>query len=171
VLRARGLGKAAAIGFASEGAHTVICARGKKALLAAVKEIRRAAYDRTTTVLPLAADLMDSKDIRHLVATTVKRYGRDRHPGDQCRGTSRRRLPGTRRRDMECGHHPQSDELRSGCIREVLPHMQKRQWGRIINITSLAAKQPVNDLVISSAVRPGILVCRKSWRTNTAPTE
>jgi 3-oxoacyl-[acyl-carrier protein] reductase len=35
--------------------------------------------------------------------------------------------------------------------------MLKRQWGRIINITSIAAKQPVNDLVISSTVRPGIL--------------
>jgi len=42
-------------------------------------------------------------------------------------------------------------------IREVLPHMQKRKWGRIINITSIAARQPVNDLVISSTLRPGIL--------------
>ena len=31
----QGLGKAAAIGFAREGAHTVVCARGKKTLLVA----------------------------------------------------------------------------------------------------------------------------------------
>src|SRR4030042_6487922 len=97
----QGLGKATAIDFAREGAHTVVCARGKKALLATVKELRRAAYDRTTTVLSLAADLTDPKDIKRLVATTVKRYG------------------------------------------------------RIINITSLTAKQPVNDPVMPSTGRPG----------------
>jgi 3-oxoacyl-[acyl-carrier protein] reductase len=35
--------------------------------------------------------------------------------------------------------------------------MQKQKWGRIINITSLTAKQPADDLIISSTVRPGIL--------------
>jgi 3-oxoacyl-[acyl-carrier protein] reductase len=43
------------------------------------------------------------------------------------------------------------------CIREVLPSMQRRGWGRIVNITSLTVKQPSNDLIISSTVRPGII--------------
>ena len=152
----QGLGKAAAIGFAREGAHTVICARGKKALLAAVKEIRRAAYDRTTTVLPVAADLTDPKDIKRLVATTVKRYGRIDILVTNAGGPPVGAFPDL---DDETWNMGIARNLMSTirCIREVLPYMQKRRWGRIINITSLTAKQPVNDLVISSTVRPGVL--------------
>jgi 3-oxoacyl-[acyl-carrier protein] reductase len=42
-------------------------------------------------------------------------------------------------------------------VRQVLPMMQKQRWGRIISIVSIAAKQPINELLISSTLRPGIL--------------
>jgi len=42
-------------------------------------------------------------------------------------------------------------------IREVLPYMRKAGWGRVVAITSVTTKQPIDDLVISSAVRPGVL--------------
>ena len=35
--------------------------------------------------------------------------------------------------------------------------MLKQRWGRVINITSISAKQPIDDLIISSTLRPGIL--------------
>jgi 3-oxoacyl-[acyl-carrier protein] reductase len=35
--------------------------------------------------------------------------------------------------------------------------MTEQRWGRIITITSIAAKQPINELLLSSAIRPGIL--------------
>jgi 3-oxoacyl-[acyl-carrier protein] reductase len=40
--------------------------------------------------------------------------------------------------------------------REVLPIMTEQQWGRIITIVSIVAKQPINELLISSVIRPGI---------------
>ena len=41
--------------------------------------------------------------------------------------------------------------------RAVLPLMERQIWGRVISIVSLAAKQPIDDLLISSTLRPGIL--------------
>jgi 3-oxoacyl-[acyl-carrier protein] reductase len=46
--------------------------------------------------------------------------------------------------------------------REVIPHMQRRHWGRIITITSITTKQPVTDLVLSNAVRAAVVGLVKS---------
>jgi 3-oxoacyl-[acyl-carrier protein] reductase len=46
--------------------------------------------------------------------------------------------------------------------REVIPHMQRRKWGRIITITSVSVKQPVSDLIYSNAVRASVVGLVKS---------
>jgi 3-oxoacyl-[acyl-carrier protein] reductase len=46
--------------------------------------------------------------------------------------------------------------------REVIPHMQRSHWGRIITITSITTKQPVADLVLSNAVRAAVVGLVKS---------
>ena len=46
--------------------------------------------------------------------------------------------------------------------REVIPHMQRKHWGRIITITSITTKQPVADLVLSNAVRAAVVGLVKS---------
>jgi 3-oxoacyl-[acyl-carrier protein] reductase len=46
--------------------------------------------------------------------------------------------------------------------REVIPHMQRKRWGRIITLTSISTKQPVPDLVLSNAVRAGVVGLVKS---------
>jgi 3-oxoacyl-[acyl-carrier protein] reductase len=46
--------------------------------------------------------------------------------------------------------------------REVIPYMQKKHWGRIITITSITTKQPVPNLVLSNAVRAGVVGLVKS---------
>ena len=40
--------------------------------------------------------------------------------------------------------------------RQVLPGMKERRWGRIINITSIAVKQPVDGLMLSNSLRAGL---------------
>jgi 3-oxoacyl-[acyl-carrier protein] reductase len=152
----QGLGKAAAIGFARERAHVVICARNRLRLAEAAKEISRETAVKTNEVLAVRADVTKPADIKNLVATAAKRFGRID-------------ILVTNAGGPPVGTFPDLDDDAWGmgimrnlmstirCIRAVLPHMQKQKWGRIINITSLAAKQPVNDLIISSTVRPGIL--------------
>lgn len=46
--------------------------------------------------------------------------------------------------------------------REVIPHMQRRRWGRIITLTSISTKQPVPDLVLSNSVRAAVVGLVKS---------
>src|SRR5262249_9773530 len=40
--------------------------------------------------------------------------------------------------------------------RAVLPGMKERHWGRIINVTSMAAKQPVDNLILSNSIRAAV---------------
>ena len=41
-------------------------------------------------------------------------------------------------------------------VREVAPIMRARKWGRILTIQSVSVKQPVDGLLLSNAVRPGV---------------
>jgi 3-oxoacyl-[acyl-carrier protein] reductase len=50
-------------------------------------------------------------------------------------------------------------------IREVLPHMRKRRWGRIINIQSSSVKQPIDGLILSNGIRPGVVGLSKTLAT------
>ena len=40
--------------------------------------------------------------------------------------------------------------------RHVLPGMKERRWGRILNITSIAVKQPVDNLILSNSLRAAV---------------
>jgi 3-oxoacyl-[acyl-carrier protein] reductase len=52
--------------------------------------------------------------------------------------------------------------------REAVPHMKKAGWGRIINITSFAAKQPHEGLILSNTARAGVLGLSKSLANELA---
>ena len=42
-------------------------------------------------------------------------------------------------------------------VRAAIPHMRARRWGRIVNIASLSARQPIQGLALSNAFRPAIV--------------
>lgn len=151
----QGLGKATAVAFAREGAHVVICSRDRRRLAAAAAEIRAATPDGVS-VVPVTADLTRPAHITRLVSATVKRFKRIDILVTNAGGPPVALFP-----DLDDAAWEKGIALTLlstiRCIRAVLPHMRKRKWGRIIAITSLTAKQPSDDLVISSTLRPGIL--------------
>ena len=152
----QGLGKAAAEGFAQEGAHVVICARDKKRILVTAKQISASVRGRGVAVVPVVADLTRARDIRKLIGAAVREFNRIDILVTNAGGPPAGIFPDLNDTQWQTGIVLNlMSTIRS--IREVLPHMQKRKWGRIINITSLTVKQPVNDLIVSSTVRPGIL--------------
>lgn len=152
----QGLGKAAAKGLVAEGAHVVICAREKKNIQAAAKELGKVARSRQQRVIPVVADVSVLKDIRRVVVTALKEFGRIDILVTNAGGP-----PSGAFHDLDDAKWENGFTLNLlstiRFMREVLPVMQKQKWGRIVNITSLTVKQPVNDLIISSSVRPGII--------------
>ncbi len=149
----QGLGKATALGLASEGASVVIFARHKKDLDEATHEI---ATTTNSEVLPIVADVTKVEDIHKVVQTTVDKFGTVHILINNAGGP-----PVANFADLtdESWINGVNLTLMSTIrmTREVIPYMLKNKWGRIVNITSLTAKQPINDLIISSTLRPGIL--------------
>ena len=149
----QGLGRACAAAFAREGAHVVICSRDSRKLAAAANEIGKEAP--AVRVIPVKADVTKPADIRRLVRTALKAFGRIDVLVTNAGGPPVAAFPDLDDRTWQRGIDLNLlSTIRM--IREVLPAMRKRRWGRIINITSFVARQPVDDLIISSTVRPGI---------------
>jgi 3-oxoacyl-[acyl-carrier protein] reductase len=53
--------------------------------------------------------------------------------------------------------------------RPLLPGMKERRWGRIINVTSIAAKQPVENLILSNSVRAAVTGFARTLANEVAP--
>ncbi|HHL73182.1 MAG TPA: SDR family oxidoreductase, partial [Bacteroidetes bacterium] len=53
-------------------------------------------------------------------------------------------------------------------IRAALPHMREKKWGRIVAITSISVKQPIPGLLLSNALRPGVVGMAKSLADEVA---
>ncbi len=150
----QGLGKATATVFAREGAHVVLCSRDKTKLDAAASDIGREA--KGGTVFPVVADVSSADQIVKLVTSTVGKFGRIDILVTNAGGPPVGLFASLSDADWEKGF---ALNLMSTVrlIRAVVPEMQKRKWGRIINIASLTVKQPLGDLIISSTVRPGVM--------------
>ncbi len=159
----QGLGKAAAAGFVREGAHVVMCSRDRGRIESAARAIA-ASSGPGTRVVPVVADMMKADDIRRFVQAAVAEFGRVDILVTNAGGPPVASFP-----DLDDATWQRGVDLTLmssiRCIREVLPLMQKQKWGRIINITSLTARQPADDLIVSSTLRPGILGLAKVLAT------
>jgi len=51
----------------------------------------------------------------------------------------------------------------------VIPKMQKNKWGRIINVTSVSVKEPLNYLVLSNSIRSAVVAWAKSLSVDLGP--
>jgi 3-oxoacyl-[acyl-carrier protein] reductase len=160
----RGIGEAIAHGLAKEGAKVTICSRDKATLNETAEKISSLTG---ASVLPVKADLNDDNQIKLLVKATVESYGRIDILVNNTGGPPSRLFQETSDKDWRSA----VDSLLMSvvnCCREVIPHMKKHKWGRIINMTSVAAKQPMERLVLSNAVRAGVLGLTKTLSNELA---
>ena len=148
----RGLGRATALGLATEGANLVLCARGANDLEAARDEIARSTGVEIHTVV---ADLSDAAHVETVASQALMKFGRVdilfTNAGGPPAGTFEKH-------SWDAWERAVNLTLRSvvELTRAVLPGMRERKWGRIINVTSIAAKQPVEMLILSNSIRAAV---------------
>ena len=146
----KGMGRACAMQFAAEGARVAICARTEADIQGVADEIR-GTYG--TEVLAARADVTKAADVKAFVARTVETFGGVdilvANAGGPPRG-------GIAEMTDEQWHDAYEATVVSvvRLIREVLPSMRARKWGRILTIQSVSVKQPVDGLLLSNATRP-----------------
>ncbi len=154
----QGLGRATAEGFAAEGCRVAVCARNREALTA-VAENLRTRYK--TEVLAEPFDVSDPTAVRDFVSAVVQKFGSADICVTNAGGPPAKGFLAT---TLEEWRRAVDLNFMSAVYfaHQVIPHMQKRKWGRFITITSVAIKQPVSDLVYSNAVRAAVVGLVKS---------
>ena len=148
----KGLGRATALSLAREGARVAICARTVADLEAAAADIRR---QTGAMVVPIAADVSHADDCERLVTSAVTALGAIDILVTNTGGPKSGPFLSFNDEDWR----EAIDSILMSVVRlsrAVVPHMRTRGGGRIINITSISAKQPVEGLVLSNALRAGV---------------
>jgi len=159
----RGIGRAIALALAQEGCNVAICARGQQELEAAAAEIRA---QTVAQVLPLACDMANHDDIRRLVRQTAETFGRIDIVVNNAGGPPLGTFDDFAEEEWQKALD-QNFLSAVRTIREALPFLRQR-GGRIINITSVAVKQPIDRLILSNSVRLGVVGMAKTLSREVA---
>ena len=154
----QGLGRAIASAFAAEGARLAMCSRDEKKLRKAAAEIRER---HKADIYCEALDVTNYQAVHTFVENVAQHFGRidicvTNAGGPPAKGFLATTMDEWRR----------ATELNFlstvAFAHEVIPHMQRNHWGRIVTLTSVTVRQPVTDLVLSHAVRAAVLGLVKS---------
>jgi 3-oxoacyl-[acyl-carrier protein] reductase len=154
----RGIGFATACALAAEGAKVAICARSRDNLDRAAGQM-----EAETGCKPYAvrADLTRADNIRGLIRQTAADLGPPLILVNNTGGP-----PAGRFRDIDDQEWAEAFRLTVlstiRAVREALPFMKEAGWGRIVNIQSRSVKEPVDHLITSNTLRPGVIGLAKT---------
>jgi 3-oxoacyl-[acyl-carrier protein] reductase len=154
----QGIGRAAAEALASEGCRVAMCARNPQTLEAAAGQIQK---KNSAEVFAQPLDVTDPEAVHRFVSAVVSKFGAVDICVTNAGGPPAKGFLAATLEDWDKAID-QNFLSTVYFAREVIPHMQQKHWGRILTITSVTTKQPVADLVLSNAVRAGVVGLVKS---------
>lgn len=160
----QGLGRAVALELATEGASVVLCARGVEALEATREQI---SIRTRAEVHAVVADLAAPGEAQRVVREAVDRFGQVDILVTNTGGPP----SGPAEQHDAAAWQAAYDLLLQAPLelaRAVLSGMRERQWGRIITITSIAVKQPVDGLILSNSLRAAVTGFARTLANETA---
>lgn len=149
----QGIGRATAFAFAAEGAHLALCARNNEALAAIAAEAKQR-YGVDT--FHAKVDVADDAAVRSFVQQVYAHFARIDICVTNAGGPPAKQFAQTTMPEWDQAY---ALNLRSiiSFAQAVLPHMQQQKWGRFVTLTSVSVKQPVPSLILSNAIRGGVL--------------
>lgn len=160
----RGIGFAAARELAREGARVFICSRDEERTRQAAEKISDETGSEVTGV---GADVTSDEDIERFVAAARGVNGRV----DIC-VTNAGGPPATTFDATDLEMYRKAFELNAlstiRLARLVIPGMREQKWGRLINITSISVKQPIDGLLLSNTIRAGLTGWAKTLSNEVA---
>jgi 3-oxoacyl-[acyl-carrier protein] reductase len=163
----QGLGKAAALDLAEEGVNLAICSRDQDKINKVKEEIHQK-INSEIKVIALQVDL-DSPDE---IQAFYKQVENDLGSVDILVNNNGGPPPSTFEQLSDDDWQKAFNSTMMSCLRLsklVIPNMKKNGWGRIINISSVSVKTPVNGLFLSNSLRMGVLGWAKALSDELAP--
>jgi 3-oxoacyl-[acyl-carrier protein] reductase len=160
----KGLGKACAEALAEEGCKISICARSASEL-----EKTRTEIEGRGETIAAVVDVSSASGLEDWYRLTIDRFGQVDILVTNTGGPPVKRF-------MELSDESWLSGVESTLMnvvrlsRLVIPGMRERRWGRIIHLTSLVAKQPVDELTISSTLRAGLSGLTKTMANQLGPS-
>ncbi|MFI8688035.1 SDR family oxidoreductase [Rossellomorea sp. NPDC077527] len=155
----KGLGKATALELAKEGARVLISSRNEEELQKTASEIIKLTDNQH--IHYKTCDMTKPEDIRSLVETAVTKLG-----GVDILVNNTGGPPSGGFQEFDDDDWQYAFELNLlsyiRTIREVIPHMKKKNGGRIVNIASSSTKQSIDGLILSNTFRTGMVGLSKS---------
>jgi len=161
----QGLGKSAAVDLAKEGVNLTICSRNKEKIHLVKNEIEEIS---DVKIVAIEADLSSEKDINNL----YKEAKKELKTIDILINNNGGPPPSTFEELADEDWQRAFNSTMMSAIRLsklVLPDMKKNKWGRIVNISSISVKTPVNGLFLSNSIRMGVLGWAKALSDEVAP--
>ena len=144
-----GIGKAAALELAAEGCRVAIAARGREALEQAAAEVGH-------ETLAVQADCTRPEEIRRMVAEVHSRFGRIDILVNSIGAARSGHFLKLSDEDWR-----ESLELKLfgivRCCREVVPHMQRGRWGRVVNVIGHRGRQPEAHAMPAGVANAGLI--------------
>ncbi len=160
----KGLGLAIAKGLAAEGVNLFICARNNDELKKTAEEL---ASQFHVTVKYLACDLTKAADLKLLSETAQKTYGTLDILVNNVGGPAPSKALETSAHEWQKGFD-QVFLSATYLSQQLAPGMTRRNFGRIISITSLSSIEPIEQLPVSSAMRAGLTAFNKALASELA---
>ncbi len=155
----RGIGRAIALVFATEGAQVAVAARTREQVEQVKQEI---SSSFPTRAVALACDVSDLASVEEAFAKVKEAFGRGPDIMVNNAGIAES-APITKTTD-DLWHRHLAINLSGAfyCTRAAMPEMLERGWGRIINIASIAGKTGAPYIAAYSASKHGLLGLTRS---------
>jgi len=160
----KGIGKAVAESLAAEGCMIAICSRNKEDLTASSADIKKKFGIEPFWVV---CDLNKPKDIENTFESVVRQFGRIDILINNCGGPE----AGNFRDLSDINWQSAFEQVLLSTVRFcnlIVPEMILHEWGRVVNVTSLTVKQPLDNLMLSNSLRNGVSGYAKSLSNEVA---